>query len=123
MFAPEDQRLRAELEHAQVELAHQEAEERKLDDVASRFEEVAAVLADLDTESIWQCATDPERRVLIEELLAEIAIFPDHLEVEVFGAPRLNVLLEEVGLNSTSADVDAVHFVGVRGGSLAPIRG
>jgi hypothetical protein len=51
------------------------------------------VLADLDAEAIWLEATQEERRVLVHELVQEVALFPDHLEVAVAGAPRLNVTL------------------------------
>jgi hypothetical protein len=47
--------------------------------VSRRFEEVAAVLARLDAEAVWEAAIESERRVLVEELLREIAMFPDHL--------------------------------------------
>jgi hypothetical protein len=33
----------------------------------------------------------------VEEWVDFVAMFPDHLEVSVSGAPRLNVLLGEVG--------------------------
>lgn len=48
-------------------------------------------------DAIWQEATDQEKRVLVEELVDEVAMYPDHLEVAVSGAPRLNVTLDEVG--------------------------
>ena len=66
--------------------------------VADRFEAVAAILRELDVDRLWSEATEQERRVLVEELVAAVFIFPDHLEVAVSGAPRLNVLLSEVGL-------------------------
>ncbi len=62
-------------------------------------------------DEIWAEATDQERRVLVEELLDVLAIFPDHLEVTVKGAPRLNVTLDEVGLKG-----GWWQFVGVGGG-------
>ena len=68
------------------------------DDVSVRFEAVAAALRDLDIERMWQEATETERRVLVDELVEEVAVFPDHLEVKVAGAPRINVRLDEVGL-------------------------
>jgi hypothetical protein len=52
-----------------------------------------------------------QRRVLVEELLDVVAIFPDHLEVTVNGALRLNVTLDEVGLTG-----GRWQFVGVGGG-------
>jgi site-specific DNA recombinase len=117
LFAQEDRRLLDELELAQVESDHLEAEMRRLDGVGQRFDDVAAVLLELDVEQIWAAATEAERRVLVEELVAEIAMFPDHIEVEVAGAPRLNVLLEEVGLLPAPAARSGVQTVGVRGGT------
>lgn len=69
--------------------------------VATRFEEVAAVLHDLDIVRVWEAAEDRDRRVLIEELLEWVTIFPDHMEVKVVGAPPLNVLYSEVGLKQS----------------------
>jgi hypothetical protein len=57
---------------------------------------------------VWEAATDQERRVLIEELLEAVTVFPDHLEVAVHGAPTINVLLSEVGL----ADQSGIARVG-----------
>jgi len=45
--------------------------------------------AHLNLGEIWAEATDQERRVLVEELLDVVAIFPDHLDVTVKNAPRL----------------------------------
>ena len=53
---------------------------------------------ELDLDRVWEAATEQQRQVLIDELLERVAIFPDHLEVTVHGAPRLNVLLGEVRL-------------------------
>lgn len=63
-----------------------------------RFDEVLGILRELNVDEIWAEATDQERRVLVEEFLDVLAIFPDHLEVTVKGAPRLNVTVDEVGL-------------------------
>jgi hypothetical protein len=66
-----------------------------------KFEEVSELLlAALDVDAVWKEATLDERRVLIHELLEEVALFPDHLEVTVAGAPRLNVTLEQVGVQT-----------------------
>lgn len=47
-----------------------------------------------------------ERRILVEELIARISVFPDHLQVTVSGAPPLHVLYQAVGLKqSDSVDV------------------
>ena len=117
LFAQEDRRLRNELELAEVEAEQHEAEARKLDEITRRFDDVATILANLDVDVIWEAATHAERRVLVEELLTEIALYPDHLEVEVFGAPRLNVLLDEVGLAGRGSAGLNVQSVGVRGGT------
>lgn len=45
-------------------------------------------------------STQDERRVLVHELVEEVSLFPDHLEVAVAGAPRLNVTLEEIGVQN-----------------------
>jgi hypothetical protein len=67
-------------------------------DLEVRFEEVARLLADLNIYAVWVEADDRERRVLVENLMEWIKVFPDHLEVKVVGSPALNVLLSEVGL-------------------------
>src|SRR6266511_180558 len=76
-----------------------EAERTRLSEVAAKFEQIACVLRELDVDRLWGEATDQERRILVEELLESVAMYPDHLEVTVSGVPRLNVPLEEVGLS------------------------
>jgi hypothetical protein len=49
-------------------------------------------------DAIWAEADERERRVLIENLLEWIKVFPDHLEVKVMGSPPINVHYSEVGL-------------------------
>jgi hypothetical protein len=75
-----------------------------------RFEEVTQILRNLDVEAVWSVADDVERRILIEELIESVAVFPDHLEVKVSGAPPLNVHYGEVGLK-------VPEIVGVEGGT------
>jgi len=57
-----------------------------------------------DIEAIWEAATEPERRVLIDELRASVEAHGDHLEITVRGAPILNVTPAEVGLGSKGED-------------------
>lgn len=76
-----------------------------------QFEAVLAILADLDWDQIWDAATDEERRTLLDEFVPRIDVHADHLEVEVRGAPKLNVALHEVGLRGT------VELRGVGGGT------
>jgi hypothetical protein len=44
--------------------------------------------------------------------LGAVYFFPDHLEAEVIGAPRLNISLEEVGMKGVST--------GAVGGGILP---
>ena len=74
------------------------------DELLQRFEEVAALLQDLDLDTAWDEATESERRILVEELVEKVAVFPDHLEVTIVGAPRLNVGLTEVGLGGGQSE-------------------
>jgi hypothetical protein len=107
LYAEQEQLLRQQIANATAEARAREAEVAQRDDVAAQFEAVAAVLADLDVEAVWLEASQEERRVLVQELVEEVALFPDHLEVTVAGAPRLNVTLEEI----------SVQNCGVRGGT------
>ncbi|MCU1456081.1 MAG: hypothetical protein JWL73_173 [Actinomycetia bacterium] len=72
------------------------------DDVFQHFAELIEDLRSLDIDRVWAAATFAERRVLVEELVEAVSIFPDHLEVKVAGAPTLNVLLSEVGLKESA---------------------
>jgi hypothetical protein len=87
-----------EAENADTERRLQERNE-----IAQAFEDVARHLADLDIDEIWEEATRQERWVIASDLLDEISIYPDHLEVKVSGAPRMNVTLQEVGVTGGSA--------------------
>ena len=94
----EEERLLVAIESAREQAALAQSEEVSKNDLELRFEQVAAILSELDIDRVWATAEDEERRVLIEELVESITVFPDHLEVKVFGAPTLNVLYGEVGL-------------------------
>jgi hypothetical protein len=47
---------------------------------------MACILADLDVDAVWAEADERERLVFVENLLAWIKVFPDHLEVKVVGS-------------------------------------
>ncbi|GEM_PF-414298 len=98
LFAEEEQRLAGQIEAVRSEATTRREAEGEADEVSVRFEAVAAALRDLDIDRVWQEASEAERRVLVEELVEEVAVFSDHLEVKVAGAPRIIVTLEEVGL-------------------------
>jgi hypothetical protein len=110
LFGKEEDQLSRRIAALQSQRQEDETESARTSELAKRFEEVATLLADMHVEAIWEEATEEERRVLVEELVEVIAIFPDHLEVTVSGVPRLNVALDEVGLTG------GWQFCGVGGG-------
>jgi site-specific DNA recombinase len=111
LFAQEEERLTSEIQELRQEDERAREETSRRAEVALRFDDVLGILSELNPDEIWAEATDQERRVLVEELLDVVAIFPDHLEVTVNGAMRLNVTLDEVGLTG-----GRWQFVGVGGG-------
>jgi site-specific DNA recombinase len=104
LFSEEERSITLQIESAREEVSGIVKQDADLDELASRFEKVAATLRDLDVDRVWSEATDSEKRVLVEELVEKIAIFPDHLEVTIAGAPRLNVTLSEVGLSAAQSE-------------------
>lgn len=54
--------------------------------------------------TFWEAATETERKALLDEYIAGVNVFSDHLEVEVRGAPDLNVVLHEIELRNRSAE-------------------
>jgi site-specific DNA recombinase len=111
LFAGEEERLADEIRALREEDERLREEAARRSEISRHFDEVLGILRELNLDEIWAEATDQERRVLVEELLDVLAIFPDHLEVTVRGAPRLNVTLDEVGLKG-----ERWQFVGVGGG-------
>ena len=103
LFAEQEADLTMQLRTLQAELADTERRLQERNEIAQAFEDVARHLADLDMDEIWAEATRQERWVIASDLLDEITIYPDHLEVKVSGAPRMNVTLQEVGLTGGSA--------------------
>lgn len=97
-FGEEEARLSTQIEALRSEEVEIESERARTDELASRFDEVAELLRQIDVEDLWAAGTPAERRVLVEELIEAVMVFPDHLEVRVVGAPPLNVTLAEVGL-------------------------
>jgi site-specific DNA recombinase len=97
-FHKEEARIASAIEAARQQMAVEGDEERLKSDLEVRFEEVALVLSNLDMNAVWAEANERERRVLVENLIEWIKVFPDHLEVSVHGSPPINVLLSEVGL-------------------------
>ncbi len=56
----------------------------------------------LDFDAIWEEASDAERRILFQDLVDEVRIFPDFITVQVAGAPPISVLPKEVRLRASS---------------------
>ncbi len=110
LFSEQEAALRERLEVLKAE-SGQVARESPKTDLEERFGAVERILADMDIDRLWAAATEEERRVLVQELVQEVRVFPDHLEVTVEGAPKLNVTLEEVGLKGPQ-----LHSYGVGGG-------
>ena len=108
LFGEEERTIAGQIEAVRAEAGLQHAEQVERDEVALRFEQVAALLRDLDLEQLWAAASEQERRALVEEMLEGVDVFPDHLEVAVFGAPRLNVTLAEVGLGGRESQIACV---------------
>ena len=98
LFAEQETELTRQIQNARQDRSDQWERIQEQNEVAERFEEVARVLGDLDIKEVWTEATEAERRVLVEELVERVAMFPDHLEVTIAGTPTMNVTLQEVGL-------------------------
>ena len=109
-FKQEEDRLVAAIEAAREQSSAEDLEAHSVSELEQRFEQVVVLLRDLDIDAFWAAANNDERRVLVQELLESVTVFPDHLEVKLHGAPALNVLLSEVGLK-------VPEIVGVGGGT------
>ena len=98
LFAEQEGELTRQIQNVRQDRSDQWERLQEKNEVAERFEEVARVLNDLDINEVWTEATETERRVLVEELVERVAMYPDHLEVTIAGTPTMNVTLQEVGL-------------------------
>jgi site-specific DNA recombinase len=101
LFHEEETRLATAIEAVRHEAAALSEEVRAQTDLEARFEEVAALLSTLDIETLWEAAEDHEKRVIIQNMVESVTVFPDHLEVKVVGSPVLHVLYSEVGLKGS----------------------
>ncbi len=110
LFQEEEQRLAAAIEAVRSQVSSEEAQAVTRNDLEVHFEQIAAILRDLDVDRVWEAADDHERRVLVEELVEWVTVFPNHLEVTVVGTPPLFVRYGEVGMKES-------EIVGVGGGT------
>ncbi len=97
-FAAEEARLAQQIDALRLADDQAETQQQQRNELRERFEEVAALLARLDIDALWEAATSAEKRVLVEDLIDAVLIHPDRLVVQVSGAPPLLVTLKEVGL-------------------------
>ena len=97
-FGAEEARIAAQIRSLDADAASAAAAARERAEREARFNEVVDVLTTADLEELWKAATVEERRVLVDDLVEAVLMFPDHLEVKVGGAPPLLVELGEVGL-------------------------
>lgn len=107
-FGEERARLTLEIENLGAAAGQAVAELLQGDDLADKFEQVAALLDRLDVGRLWNAATEIERRTLLDEMLGQIAVHPDRLVVQVHGAPALNVTFSEVGLKAPDSEISHV---------------
>ena len=98
-FAQESTRLTTQRLALQAEIDAVESAERTSSQALSKFDQVSALLNDLNLDEFWEEASPAERRILIDDLVDSVNIYPDRLTVEVAGAPPFLVTLQEVGLN------------------------
>jgi hypothetical protein len=112
LFGEQESEISRQIEAVREEATGRTKEDAQLDELAGRFEQVAATLRQIDVDRVWSEATEAERKVLVKELVEKVVIFPDHLEVTIHGAPRLNVTYPEMGLSGPESQIR-----GVEGGS------
>lgn len=95
-FHQAEQEVNREIDAAR-ELADTVRERTEAQVTASaQFERVRDLLATIDVPTLWAAATPIERRQLLDELLQGLTVYPDHIEVNIHGAPTLNVAVSEV---------------------------
>jgi site-specific DNA recombinase len=109
-FGEEQARITSLIEAHEQEATTAAAAVAQVDDLAQRFNEVAALLDSIDLDRLWSHATEGERRTMLDELLDHVTVLPDRLVVAIHGAPALNVGFSEVGLKDSD-------FRGVGGGT------
>ena len=100
-FQEEETRMSVAIEAVRHEWAAEHQEDQLQTDLEARFEEIATILTNLDIVELWEAAEEPERRVIIQNMIESVIVFADHLEVKVVGSPALHVLYSEVGLKGS----------------------
>jgi DNA invertase Pin-like site-specific DNA recombinase len=97
-FAQESTRLTTQRVTIQSEIDAAELAQRTSVQALNKFDQVSLLLSNLNVDAFWEEASPGERRILINDLVDSVNIFPDRLTVQVLGAPPILVTLQEVGL-------------------------
>jgi len=98
LFREEEVKLNRQITSIEEEAASILASAQQRSAMSAQFERVAEMLGQLPLDLIWTSATDSERRTLVNELVEQVEVHPDHLRVAIAGAPPLRVEMAEVGL-------------------------
>ncbi len=98
MFSEEEGKLTRQIDAIEADAKRAVAAIGERRALADEFEQLATILRDLDIDTIWNEATETERRMLVNELVDAVIVHPDRLQVAINGAPALNISFEEVGL-------------------------
>lgn len=102
LFSEQERILTAKLKAIEDASAEQVKAVEQRHYLVSQFDRVADTLQKLDIDALWIAATDGERRQLVNELVDAVIIHADRLQVRIYGAPEIVVLLSEVGLRERS---------------------
>jgi site-specific DNA recombinase len=97
-FAEEHRRFTSQIKSLQSEADDFARDQTMHEQAVEKFDQVAALLAVMDFERVWEVATIPERRTLVEDLVDSVCLYSDRITVQVAGAPPFTVGLDEVGL-------------------------
>ena len=100
LFAEQESKLTRQIDAIEADAAESLKRATRRNHLAEQFEQIAATLREIDTDSIWNAANDSERRTLVNEIIENVIVHSDRLQVTIHGAPPLTVTLEEVGLRT-----------------------
>lgn len=104
-FSTEHHRLIGQIKTFQKEADDYARDQKTRDEALEKSDEVAALLVNLDLESLWNAASPTEQRTLVEDLVHSVCIYPDQITVQMAGAQPLIVGLDEVGLTQGGSSV------------------
>jgi hypothetical protein len=76
LCAEQEGRLSAEIEAVRAQAGDEARQESLRNELVERSEQVARILRDLDIGSVWEADDEAGRRVLMEELLDAVTVFP-----------------------------------------------